>query len=501
VTASGTSLTYQWKKGNTNIGGATSSSFTITSVTTGNAGNYKVVVTGSCGSVTSSVATLSVNPLPVINSQPASQTVCANNPVTFSVNASGIGLTYQWKKGNASINGATNSSYSIASVKSANAGNYKVAVTSSCGNVVTSSVAVLTVNSAPTLSFAITKATCIDGTNGAIDLTVTGVSGTLTYLWSNGAMSQDISGLTPAFYSVTVTVQSTACSKTAGTTVGHICPKPDGVTINNITGTSAVVNWNSVSCAVNYRVRYRLSSSPTWTYLPLTATNSQNLTSLSSGSQYQVQAETFCGTNDSSGYTPTTSFTTVGTCTNATDLTTTGVTATAATLNWVPNGTPTTWTIQYRSAGSPSWTTINVSGSLTSKSLTGLAANTTYGWRIRAKCGTITTAYSGTVSFNTLAARMDGETSALESAVLLLYPNPNNGQFVINLRFNEAINTTAKIELINVVNQTIIEEYGSVADGELSHEMTIDNTVPAGLFFVRITVNDRLYTGIIDLQR
>ena len=63
VTATGTApLTYQWRKGGANISGATSSSYSITSTTTNDSGSYDVVVANSCGSVTSTTATLTVNP-------------------------------------------------------------------------------------------------------------------------------------------------------------------------------------------------------------------------------------------------------------------------------------------------------------------------------------------------------------------------------------------------------------------------------------------------------
>jgi hypothetical protein len=61
VVATGTgTLSYQWRKDSSSISGATSSSYTISSVTTSDAGSYDVVVTDSVGSTTSSAATLSV---------------------------------------------------------------------------------------------------------------------------------------------------------------------------------------------------------------------------------------------------------------------------------------------------------------------------------------------------------------------------------------------------------------------------------------------------------
>ncbi len=61
VTAIGTNLTYQWKKDGADLSGATSSSYTINSITAGDAGNYTVVVSGANGSpVTSNAANLSM---------------------------------------------------------------------------------------------------------------------------------------------------------------------------------------------------------------------------------------------------------------------------------------------------------------------------------------------------------------------------------------------------------------------------------------------------------
>lgn len=91
---------------------------------------------------------------PTIVNHPVSQSIMETNPVTFSVSASGTGLTYQWQFNNANINGATAATYTIPSVTNANAGNYRVIVTNTAGNT-TSNPAVLTVtpfSNAPTVS-------------------------------------------------------------------------------------------------------------------------------------------------------------------------------------------------------------------------------------------------------------------------------------------------------------------------------------------------------------
>jgi len=61
VVASGSdTLSYQWRKAGSAISGATSSTYTISSAASSDAGSYDVVVSNSAGSATSSTATLTV---------------------------------------------------------------------------------------------------------------------------------------------------------------------------------------------------------------------------------------------------------------------------------------------------------------------------------------------------------------------------------------------------------------------------------------------------------
>src|SRR5204862_156329 len=103
VTATGTGLTYQWKKNGTNIGGATSNTFSIGSVVTTDAATYTVDVTSSgvCApaTVTSGNAIVNIDTPATITGQPtATQTLCTGASLNLSVTATGTGLSYQWKK-------------------------------------------------------------------------------------------------------------------------------------------------------------------------------------------------------------------------------------------------------------------------------------------------------------------------------------------------------------------------------------------------------------------
>lgn len=96
---------------------------------------------GSIGKISSNSVASSA---PQILTNPADQTVAAGQSVTFTVAASGNGLSYQWTRNNNPINGATASSFTIDDVTEANGGNYRVVVSNNVGDI-TSDPATLTV--------------------------------------------------------------------------------------------------------------------------------------------------------------------------------------------------------------------------------------------------------------------------------------------------------------------------------------------------------------------
>jgi gliding motility-associated-like protein len=57
----------------------------------------------------------------------------------------------------------------------------------------------------PSLTYLIDSVSCVGGTDGAIDLTISNGSPPINVLWSTGSTNQDISGLTTGYYSLTVT--------------------------------------------------------------------------------------------------------------------------------------------------------------------------------------------------------------------------------------------------------------------------------------------------------
>jgi VCBS repeat-containing protein len=79
------------------------------------------------------------------------------------------------------------------------------------------------------LSAIVTKATCPGSSNGSIDVTVTGANGSVTYLWNDGATTQDRTGLAAGSYTVTATDASN-CKTSATYTVTATDAVPPSIT-------------------------------------------------------------------------------------------------------------------------------------------------------------------------------------------------------------------------------------------------------------------------------
>jgi SprB-like repeat protein len=109
------------------------------------------------------------------------------------------------------------------------AGTYKVTVTDNCGSTKTKSVTVgnnSIINVIPSVSRA-----CTGQENGFINLTVSGDAPPYSFLWSNGATTQNIQNLAPGTYTVTVT---DACGKSATKTRTVFTYAPPTITFNSM---------------------------------------------------------------------------------------------------------------------------------------------------------------------------------------------------------------------------------------------------------------------------
>ncbi|MBK8846397.1 MAG: hypothetical protein IPO27_07575 [Bacteroidetes bacterium] len=184
------------------IGGAAPYSYSwntvpvkTTAIATGlGVGTYTVTITDANGCTATASVTLTAPPSLNVTSKKTNVSCHGGSNGTITVVPTGgtAPYSYLWSNGK-----TTKFVIGLA------AGTYTVTVTDAGGCTKTLSV-VITQPSALLALYTVTNVSCNGGSNGAIDLSVTGGTPGYTYLWSTGATTQDITGVMAGMYNVTI---------------------------------------------------------------------------------------------------------------------------------------------------------------------------------------------------------------------------------------------------------------------------------------------------------
>jgi hypothetical protein len=175
------------------------------------------------------------------------------------------GLTYTYKWSN---NSSTQDLVNIL------AGQYAVTVSAGGTCTATAAYSVLNNTDAPNISGAVQLALC-GQSSGGVNLSANGGQAPYTYKWSTGATTQNLSGVPPGNYVVTVTgANGCVSSKDFDVLENVVIPGVSGSTVSN---TSCVINNGSVAINVSPKTL-------TYTYLWNNGQTTQNLQGIPGGS-------------------------------------------------------------------------------------------------------------------------------------------------------------------------------------------------------------------------
>ncbi|MEO8149616.1 MAG: SprB repeat-containing protein, partial [Bacteroidia bacterium] len=209
-------LIYLWNNGNTN-----------SSLVNIPGGLYTVTVTDdNLCSTSASVNVLSQNG-PSITNIAHSDVSCnggSNGSITFSITGGSLPFQYAWSNGS-SVQNQTNLT----------SGTYTVTVSdaNSCTAIVSQ---VISEPSQLNLNVASSSSTC-GLSNGSVGVTVTGGTGSYSYLWNNGNTTGTISNLSAGAYTVTVT-DGNGCTATGSSNITDL----GGPNITNLITTDVSCN-------------------------------------------------------------------------------------------------------------------------------------------------------------------------------------------------------------------------------------------------------------------
>jgi hypothetical protein len=151
-------------------------------------------------------------------------------------------------------------------------------------------------------------------------------------------------------------------------------------------------------------VDYKLTSTGTWTNAATATTlTSVAIGGLASSTVYDWRVRTNCSFG-SSGYTAA-QFTTasVVTCNAPTGLSASAITTSGATVNWTAVSGAVSYDVDYKLTSTGTWTNAVTATTATSRAISGLAASTTYDWRVRTNCSSGSSSYAA-AQFTTTAA-------------------------------------------------------------------------------------------------
>jgi hypothetical protein len=217
---------------------------------------------------------------------------------------------------------------------------------------------------------------------------VTFATGIVTSSGSTVLAAGQAARLVTATYSGGTVVYAWTSNTSSMSTIPAVPGQVAGLGAGSITANSVTLSWAAASpAAASYVVMYRVSGTTTWSTASSVTGLECVVTGLTSGTSYDftVSAASSGGTGLPSAILTTSTSSVVGVPGPVVALSASSPTSSTISLGWsapTSGGTPTSYTVQYRTTGTTAWLT-SVSGlTATSHTVTGLAIATSYDFQV-----------------------------------------------------------------------------------------------------------------------
>jgi PKD repeat protein len=412
------------------------------------AGSYTVTITDNNGCTATSGATVGEPSQLSITVNGTNPGCGANNGTATAVVTGGTaGYTYQW-----STSGTGSGINSLA------AGTYTVTVTDANGCTASGSKT-LSAPAGPGISVTSTNVTCGGSADGTATVTVSGGTSPFTYAWTGGQTGPNATGLSAGSYTVTVT-DANGCTSTATANITSLSPVVTAVETdvrgcNGDNTGSVVLTVSGGATPYNYSWSSGQSSSSIFT---LTA-GTYTVTVIDNGGCSAVQTYSITEPDALSAGVDTTF-------------------ATAGQSNGIASATVSGGVTPY----SYSWST-----GQSSQSITGLAAGN-YTVTITDASGcmeVVNYTISTTTGINTLSNAFGFE----------VFPNPNEGRFVVRVSFNET--TECSIQIFNAIGKLIYTiDKQQIKAGDFEIDLS---AMPSANYYVKLSTGN--YNAVKKVTR
>ena len=390
-----------------------------------------------------------------------SSTVLSNVTCNGASNGSAHGIatggsspyTYLW----------TPTAQTNATATGLSAGTYTITVSDPCGSTASASVAITQPLVLAATATTTTNLICHAISTGATASSVSGGSSPYTYLWTGGSTNATATGLTAGSYTLSVTDMN-GCSATASTVV----TQPNALSDSSFTTANVLCNGESTGSAATIVLGGTMAYNYVWTP---GGGSTDTATGLTAGT-YTLTVSDACGASATSM------------------VTISQPTAISITSHSTPDNGHGAGTAKVTvSGGVGPYTYLWNPGGNTTDSIGGKTKGT-YCCDVRDANGCKDTIC---VTIKTTAG-IDGIND--NSAQIVVYPNPNNGQFTIE----SSVGGASSVEIYNILGEKVYTRNLSTTKG--TNTINVGNQ-PNGVYLYRIISDNGnlLGEGRISIQK